>query len=49
MRWNSVNLFVYLLYEQYGLEKIEVEVQVCKAPAIELAYKKNKNMDFTMT
>lgn len=44
-----MNLFVYLLYEQYGLEKLEVEVQVCKAPAIELAYKKNKNMEYNMT
>ena len=32
-----MNLIVYLLYEQYGLEKLEVEVQVCKAPASELA------------
>lgn len=33
---------MYLFYEQCGLEELEVELQVCKAPAIELALKETR-------
>lgn len=37
-----MNLIVYLFYEQCGLEELEVELQVCRAPAIELAFKETR-------
>ena len=33
---------MYLIYEQCGLDELEVELQVCRAPAIELALKETR-------
>lgn len=37
-----MNLIVNLFYEQSGLEELEVELQVCRVPSIELALKETR-------
>ena len=37
--FQPVSLVDRFLYEQYGLAELDVEVQVCKAPAKKLASK----------
>lgn len=39
-----MNLIVILFYEQSGLEELEVELQVCRAPSIELALKETRTI-----